>query len=211
MPSLPRKATSCLTPLFGPLVRVSFDEEIAAVVVAQGKLGQPDDEVPLMLVSLVSQTRQRGIDVLRAGSERLADYLDVPGAVMVAVRWGEVLDPMRHLGGRGWISHETDVEGLHWRHVPTALAHTRQPTAKLGSSARSRSARTAHLPHDLTGLLPGTCKRRPGPPRRSPDPHQGLRPALPGRWQATPASCSRQLGPHARGSPRADAQAPEPA
>lgn len=84
---------------------VSFDEEVAAVVVAEGKLGQPDDEVPLMLVSLTSQARQRGVDILTTGSERLADYVDIPGAVMLALRWVEVLDPMRHLGGRGRISY----------------------------------------------------------------------------------------------------------
>jgi hypothetical protein len=103
-------------------LRVSFDEEVAAVVVAKRKLGQPHDEVPLMLVSLVPQTRQRGVDVLGTGGERLTEDLDVPGAVMLAIRWVEVLDPMRHLGGRGRVSHETDVDGLHCPNVPTALA-----------------------------------------------------------------------------------------
>ncbi|WP_217702648.1 hypothetical protein [Nocardioides guangzhouensis] len=88
---------------------VSFDEEIPTVVVANGKLGKPDHEVPLMVVSLVAQTRQRGVDILGTGGERLADYLDVPGAVMLALRWVEVLDPVRHLGGRGRVSHETDM------------------------------------------------------------------------------------------------------
>ena len=82
-------------------------------LVANGKLGQPDHEVPLMVLSLVAQTRQRGVDILGTGGERLADDLDVPGALMLAPRWVKVLDPMRHLGGRGWVSHQADLQGLH--------------------------------------------------------------------------------------------------
>lgn len=99
-----------------------FDKEVAPVVVAEGEFGQSDHDVPLVLVSLAIQTRQRGVGVLGSGGEGLADHLDVPGPVMLALRWVEVLDPTRHPGRRGRVGHENDVERLHSAHVPTALA-----------------------------------------------------------------------------------------
>ena len=72
-----------------------------------------------MLVSLVRQPCQRGVDVLVTNGERLAHNLDVPGTAIFAAWWVEVAYPARDLSGRGWVSDKADVDRLHLRRLPT--------------------------------------------------------------------------------------------
>ena len=105
-----------------PSLRVGLDQQVPAVVVAKRKLGQTDDEVPVVLASLVVQPRHRGVDVLGTGGERLAHDLDVPGAAILAARRVEVTDPVRDLGGRGRVGHQADMDRLHPSQLPTTLS-----------------------------------------------------------------------------------------
>ena len=96
-----------------PSLRVGLDQQVAAVVVAERKLGQADHEVPAVLASVVPQPRHRGVDVLATGGERLAHHLDVPGVAILAARRVEVADPARDLGGRGRVGHKADLDNRH--------------------------------------------------------------------------------------------------
>jgi hypothetical protein len=105
----------------GPALRVGLDQQVATVAVAKGKLGDADHQVPLMLVDTVRQPGQRGLRVLTADGERLADHGDVPCPPILAVSSGEVVEPARDLGGLGRIGDEADLSSTHLEPVPTTI------------------------------------------------------------------------------------------
>jgi hypothetical protein len=47
-----------------PLLRVRLDQQVSTVAVAKRKFREPDDQVPLMFMSMVGQSGQRGLHVL---------------------------------------------------------------------------------------------------------------------------------------------------
>jgi hypothetical protein len=122
-----------------PVLRVGLDQQVSAVVVAKRKFRESDDHIPLMFVSLVSQSGQRSVHVLTSDRERLADHLEVPVAPILAVRRMKVAKPARNLSGLGRVSDEADLKRLHPAEVPTPLADT--STSADGLTVYTRPAR----------------------------------------------------------------------
>ena len=87
-----------------------------AIVVMEGKLGQADNDVPVSMAGLLLQTSYRGLDVLRAGGERLTHDGDVPR--VHAVGRAQVRHTACNVSRRGWISHDSDTDRLHVGSVP---------------------------------------------------------------------------------------------
>jgi hypothetical protein len=108
-----------------PFLRVRLDQQVAAVVISERKLRQADDDIPLMLLGVIGQARQRGADVLGLDRERLAHDLDVPGVGILTVGWSKVFHPACDLGRLGRVGHQTDVDARHRRGVPIGLARKR--------------------------------------------------------------------------------------
>lgn len=93
------------------MLGIGRDQQVPAVVVVEGKLSQPDNQIPVTLASLVLQPTQRDLDVLRAGGERLTQDGHVPR--VAAVARAQIGHAARDLGRRGWISHESDPDRVH--------------------------------------------------------------------------------------------------
>jgi hypothetical protein len=78
-----------------------------------------------MIVTVLSQSRQRGLHVLAGNGERLADHFDVPGVSLRTVRHADVSEPARNLGGLGRVCDKADANRIHVVAVPTALTQKR--------------------------------------------------------------------------------------
>jgi hypothetical protein len=110
---------------------VSSDQQIPTVVlVAQRKLGQADNDVPVMRASVLSQPRHRGLDVFAIIRERRADNVNVPGVVIVARRWAQVAQPPGDVSGCRRVGDQADVNGRHLRTLPALGPFGWQGTAR---------------------------------------------------------------------------------
>jgi hypothetical protein len=134
-----------------PVLRVGRDQQVPAVAGAQRQFRDPYDYIPPMLVSLVSQARQRSVHVLTSDREGLADHLEVPFAEILAVRRMEVAKPARNLSGLGRVSDKADLKRLHPAGYPS-----RSPDKHLGRSGN-------HGASDRADRL-GSARKRGWPP-----------------------------------------------
>src|SRR4029078_5043514 len=95
---------------------IGLHHQMLAIVVMEWKLGQADNEVPVSMTGLLLQPGNGGLDVLRAGGERLTHDGDVPR--LGAVGRAQVRHTACNVGRRGWISHDSDTDRLHAGSVP---------------------------------------------------------------------------------------------
>jgi hypothetical protein len=81
------------------LLRVCVDHEVSAVLVAERKLGEADDEVPVTLVRLVPQSRQKSVDVLAGRRSTARSRRRCPRRQDAGHRAGRDADRARTLSG----------------------------------------------------------------------------------------------------------------
>ncbi len=89
---------------------------MAAFAVVKWKFGEADNDVPASFVRLSSQATDGGLDVLRAGGERLAHYRDVPA--VAALERAEVGQRRAIWVGAAGSAASPTAQGIHIGALP---------------------------------------------------------------------------------------------